>query len=188
MQISNSLTRTFYSNIITITTVLFLSFVCGCGKEGVGINRIDVSNQWQVDENGGFIRQPSDDQWQQKTFTREELDLFSSLDTVSLSGTIKPALVNSKRGYSYPNPFKSIHAFPFACEPTYKGTLVFKYVIVDKKMKALFATYSRIPFANGNRGIALLPEVPAGQYRVYYTFSAAGSPHFYQSWGNVEKQ
>ena len=161
-------------------------FLPGCGKDGV--SRADVSAQWQIDENGGIIKSLNDGQWQQKTFTKQELELFSSLDTMSLAGTTAPATINNQRTYAYPNPFVGAHDFPLKCESGYNGSCIFKYVIVDNKMKSVDRAVARLYFSNGIASVRVGPEITSGKYRVYYTLSASGKPHFFQTWGNVEKR
>lgn len=166
-----------------------------CSKTG---ETIDVDSQWKVDANRSLISGLSDGQWQPKSFT-SEISLFKSLDTASLTGTIKPDSVftgTSCFNCVFPNPFRSITSLSFNFSNGFNGQMVFKYVIVNNRMdvvdKGTFriqgTSYPNIPLnPSTSNQITLTPELQPGKYRIYFTLSAEASPHFFQCWGNIEK-
>ena len=102
---------------------------------------IDVSKQWLITIQGEVISSPGDDQWQSKTFTTQEMNLFSSLDTANLSGTTAPdSVTGTPHGYNatYPNPFMTSYALSLHFSDGYSGQIVFKCVIVDSTMTSQF--------------------------------------------------
>ena len=160
---------------------------------------IDISEQWTIDGLGNLIFGYADGQWQTKTFTSPELALFSSMDTANLTGTTKPGVVlENTLNYNstYPNPFVSSggHRLHFEFTSGYSGQLILKMVYVDSLMIPRFKIATRFqsnalpPPVPSAIEIAIHPSLPSpGRYRLYYTLSAQGNPHFYKSWGNVQE-
>ena len=160
---------------------------------------IDVSSQWFVDYNGNLISRPSDGQWQFQIFTSQELNLFNSLDTANLSGTLMPdSVLELANCYNciFPNPFGSSTSFLFHFSNGYNGQMVFKSVVVDDHMKIVDEGSQRIQGKSDSNilfnpsisnVVSLSPHIPIGKFRIYFTLSAATKQHFYQSWGNIEK-
>jgi hypothetical protein len=181
---------------ILLAIIVFVS----CGKSNDSKNTsaaIDVSAQWQIDALGNLILGLPDGQWQAKTFTNTELSLFASLDTANLSGTTAPTTVlENPTTYNsiFPNPFNSVFDIHFGFNPGFSGQFVFKSVIVDSLMNPLDKKVVRMQasiFGPGNVStsniIAIAPNLPIGRFRIYYTLSSQGSQHFYESWGNIQR-
>jgi hypothetical protein len=180
--------------------LLFFFFIniilSSCHKSG---ENIDVSSQWFVDYNGNLISGPSDGQWQFQIFTSQELNLFNSLDTANLSGTIMPdSVLTTTSCYNciFPNPFESSTSFLFHFSNGYNGQMVFKSVVVDSHMNIVDKSSQRIQGKSDSNIvlnpsisniISLSPHIPIGKFRIYFTLSTAANQHFYQSWGNIEK-
>jgi hypothetical protein len=152
-----------------------------CGKDSVNVNDI-----YPTDVNGNLIgNAPNDNQWKHQSFSSEELALFNSLDTANLNGTSMPSITNSS--YASPNPFTNMFIVSASIMQPWSGDVVIKYVLVDKnfsvkaKNSLRMSISSSITFAFG-------PNVGSGNYRLYFTYSAAGHEHFFSSWGNIRKQ
>jgi hypothetical protein len=128
---------------------------------------------------------PSDGQWQNKTFSETEMALFTELDTVDLTGTVKPASIMSR--YPLPNPFHHYIGMPIVLDSDYNGDMLVKYVIVNTSLKPVQKGVERIE-AMASSYFTINPTFSNGRYRLYFTLSAAGAAHFYKSWGNIEHQ
>ncbi len=124
-------------------------------------------------------------QWESKPFSIEEMQLFASLDTTNLSGTIKPTEVTKPR-VVYPNPFSNTFSFPFSFNKDFSGNVILRLVIVDQSLKPVLKNAVRLSVDSGYAAIALRPDLAPGNYRLYYTLSAQSSPHFFKSWGNIQ--
>ena len=174
---------------------LFLAtiIITSCGKKDgeTAATTIDVSSQWRFDIAGNLMSSPGDFQWIAKTFNGKEFELFNSLDTANLSGTITPAtVIETPPGYVaiYPNPFTLGFAFTLRFNVGYPGPYVFKAVVADSTLTPVFKTAIRLTVSGGqSSSIAFNPTLPVGRYRFYYTLSAMGNPHFYKSWGNIQR-
>ncbi|MEO8853452.1 MAG: hypothetical protein ABI359_06715 [Ginsengibacter sp.] len=175
--------------------VSFLATACNKSSD----NTIDVSKQWKVDNFGTLISGLTDGQWENKTFSTQELSLFSSLDTVSLTGTTMPDSVLEEKpishNYAFPNPFNQTTQLFLSFSPRFSGQVVLKYVIVDGDFKIVDKSAIRIQatvcscpsFSSSSGVIDLMPNVPSGRYRLYYTLSSQGNNHFYKTWGNIQE-
>ena len=162
-------------------------------------NSIDVSKQWKVDNLGLLISGLTDGQWENKTFSSQELSLFNSLDTVDLTGTTMPDSVLEEKpvshNYASPNPFNQTTRLFLSFSPGFSGQVVLKYVIinadftiVDKSAIRIQATVCSCPSLSSSSGVInLMPNVPRGQFRIYYTLSSQGNNHFYKTWGNIQE-
>ena len=153
-------------------------------------NNIDVSKQWFFDPNGNPLNSVIDGQWQTKTFTVQEMSLFNSLDTTNLIGTSTPqTVIDTPAGSTatYPNPFITVNAMVFRFNTGFTGQIVFKVVVVDSTMTPYFKVATRLNVQNAFTALQFNPTVPIGRFRFYYTLSSSASPHFYKSWGNIQK-
>ena len=187
------------NQILTFILAVFIIISCNKNSDtGNTTTPIDVSAQWKFDLLGYPILALADGQWQSKTFTSNELNLFNSLDTANLSGTTTPAsVVETPGSYNsiYPNPFNSVFAMYFRFTTGYSGPFVFKCVIVDslmnpivKKVIRLQATVSPVPGNPSSSNFQIMPNIPIGRFRLYYTLNSQANPHFYKSWGNIQSQ
>ena len=182
-------------------TFLFFILLCGCRSKETPTptpqsTQIDVSKQWRFDATGLLLTGPGDGQWKSTTFTAQELNLFASLDTANLIGTTTPAQVLETNGYNaiYPNPFilSGPHAMSFTFPNGYSGQFVLKLVYVDSLMNPLFKKAVKLqsnaypPPTTSGVNIQILPSVPVGRHRLYYTLSSASNPNFYTCWGNIQ--
>ena len=180
---------------IFMTTKQLLQFIfvaiifMACKKDN---EKIDVSNQWLTDVNGNLIKGYSDGQWENRTFTTQELSLFKILDTTSLAGTTKSdSLIFSP---IYPNPFKSTMVMYVGFSFRYSGQSLLKFVIVDDLMHAVKTGSVMLKAASPpplyyppSFLFAILSDFPIGKYRLYFTVSASSNENFYKSSGNIEK-
>lgn len=171
--------------------IFVLIIINSCSKKNdAEVTSIDVSNQWSIDLSGNVILSLGDGQWQTKTFTSQELNLFSSLDTANLSGTTTPASVlETPPGYNstYPNPFITVNALSLQFPGGYSGQFVLKCVVVDSTMTAHFKAATRLTVSSSSTTILFNPTIPVGRFRFFYTLSSQSNPHFYKSWGNIQK-
>jgi hypothetical protein len=164
-----------------------------CDKK-ININtlpKIDVSKQWNIDDNGQLNFSPNDKQWQFNQFNTQEIDLFSSLDTSDLSGTTTPDKVNEispSFNSIYPNPFRDVNSINISFSNNYTGSVVFKYVIVDINMQPVIKKSFKLITKNSRLDISFFPTYGFGKYRLYYSLSSQNDKHFYTSWGNIEKK
>ncbi len=172
--------------------LFFIIIMSSCSKKDgeTQPTKIDVSSQWTIDAGGYATVALNDFQWISKTFNGKEFELFNSLDTANLSGTITPAtVVETPPGYvaTYPNPFTAAFSLSLRFNIGYPGPFIFKAVVVDSSLTPLFKTAQRLSVFNQQISIAFNPGLPAGRYRFYYTLSSQGNAHFYKSWGNIQR-
>jgi hypothetical protein len=180
---------------MTTKSICYLIFalliISSCSKkEEPEASTIDVSKQWSIDPLGNVISSTGDRQWLATTFTDQELNLFSSLDTADLSGTNPPAFVlETPPNYNptYPNPFTTTHRLSLRFDNGYFGRIVFKCVVVDSTMTPHFKLVTRLFTTNASINITLNPTIPVGRFRLFYTLSTQSKPHFYKNWGNIQK-
>ncbi len=178
--------------------IIFIS----CSKSAGSSNSasIDVTKQWFIDDAGLLIQGLSDGQWSNRAFTSQEQNLFSSLDTANLAGTSQPDSVFEEspvsHNYIIPNPYSAYSQLHFQFTNGFSGTIMFKMVVVDNHLKPVDKEAFRIqasvcsgcamPFSNSSL-IRIMPNIPAGQYRLYYTLGSVSNPQFYTSWGNIQR-
>lgn len=153
-----------------------------CSKDET--TSIDVSSIVTTDSNGvpqGKIGN-TDNQWKSQTFTANEMALFTDLDTVNLSKTEMP--ISVEQFPAYPNPFSNFATVRATPKAPFSGSVVIKYVIVNSKLQPVAKKSQRaassFDFIVGN-------DISSGKYRIYFTLSSLGNPHFYKSWGNIQK-
>ena len=170
-----------------ILTLLWLVVFSSCDKEEDPAIEIDVSTQWNIDPIGQVNTAPNSDQWNKKNFSASELSLFASLDTTSLAGTTTPVTIRDSLNYPFPNPFGNYHLMAFKFNDGFSGEVVLKYVIVDKSFNVVDRKVGRVSANSGYGAISMAPALTPGKYRLYYTLSSQADPHFYQSWGNIQK-
>jgi hypothetical protein len=159
-------------------------------------NTIDVTTIVSTDYNGNLISGTvSDGQWQKKTFTSQEQNLFTALDTTNLSGTTAPDSV-VQSSFLFPNPFTTVAQLYFQFSNGFNGQIMLKFVVVDSHLNIVDKQSIRIQgVSNPNipqnpsvsNPIMLSPNIPPGNFRFYYTLSSASDQHFYESWGNIKK-
>jgi hypothetical protein len=180
------ITKFLYPSFI----VLIILISCNKKDDPVVPTSIDVSKQWSVDIFGVAINPLSDGQWQSKTFTSQELNLFNSLDTANLNGTTTPqSVIDTPPGYNptFPNPFMTVNALALRFSNGFSGEIVLKAVVVDSTMTSYFKVASRLNVQNGSTVLQFNPNIPIGRFRFYYTLSSQSNPHFFKSWGNIQK-
>ena len=170
------------------------AFLSSCAKNTEtnisAANTIDVSKQWKIDPNGIVLLSLGDGQWQTKMYTTQELSLFSNLDTADLNGTTTPTSVLETPpnfNSTAPNPFSSVIILPLRFGGAFSGRIVFKCVITDSTMTPYFKASSLLNVSNSTTALALNPPLPIGRFRLYFTLSSVTDPHFYKSWGNIQK-
>lgn len=183
-----------------LIVLLFVS--CDKGNNNTDQSAIiDVTKQWQVDAQGSLILGLSDGQWKNKIFTTEEQNLFASLDTTNLSGTTKPDSVFEStpvsNNFTIPNPFASFNQLQLNFSNGYDGQVVLKFVVVDSLLKSIDKGSKKIQASvcsscplhpSTSNLITIMPNMPTGKFRFYYTLSTASSKNFYTTWGNIEKK
>jgi hypothetical protein len=176
-----------FHRIIIIS--LFLGFIfASCKKSdstGEPNLKIDVSIQWKLNQQGGIDFSPVDGQWVNKSFIAKEMELFKSLDTTNLRGTRLANLTDSP--IPFPNPFSSTQSFSFLFSDNFSGDIVLKYIIVNEDLFPLVKNAVRITSNSGRSDLLINPSIPIGKYRIYFTLSSESNPHFYKTWGNIEK-
>lgn len=183
-----------------IFVVLSTSFFNACNEKEttpIPVLQVDVSRQWKFDNIGMLVSGYSDGQWASTSFSQQEIDLFSSLDTADLAGTTPPNSVIPVSGsYNapFPNPFSGVHRFNLNFSIGYSGQFVLKLVYVDSLANAVYKKAIKLqatalPAPNPARAVVdVVPVIPAGRFRLYYTLSSAADRHFYKCWGNVQNQ
>ncbi|HMI78558.1 MAG TPA: hypothetical protein VK484_07170 [Ferruginibacter sp.] len=175
---------------IQFVAVIFIAVLLGaCGKDNNTDQnqtaQIDVSKQWWFDALGNMLTGPGDNQWQPTTFTAQELNLFSSLDTASLAGTTTPVAVLMSSAI-YPNPFSTNHAMHFSFPNGYGGSFVLKLVYVDSLMNPVYKKAVRLqctanpPPTSSGASVIISPSLPVARL-------TAANPHFHKCWGNIQK-
>ena len=172
---------------LALCFILILLVNLACKDTEEPVMKIDVSDQWLFDYNGQINSIGGQEQWKNTILTSQELTLFESLDTMDLTGTTAPDSVKENITYPYPNPFYNIHAFAFGFNAGYTGQLVFKYVVVDSLFNPLDKIAVRFQADSNYNNVHIMPDIPEGRYRLYYTLSSQSEPHFFQCWGNIEQ-
>jgi hypothetical protein len=161
--------------LLTSLTILYLS----CSKSE---DLIDVSTIYVTDNNGVPVNKTNDNQWKLQNFASNEMALFTDLDTVDLSKTEMP--ISVEQFPAYPNPFSYFATIRATPKAPYSGSVIIKYVIVNSKLQPMVKKSQRsttsFDFLVGN-------DIGSGKYRIYFTLSSLGNPHFYKSWGNIQK-
>ncbi|MEZ0610167.1 hypothetical protein ACAW74_16745 [Fibrella sp. WM1] len=173
-------TKFLYSSIV----LLLILSSCNEKNDPVVTTTIDVSKQWSVDMFGVAVNPLSDGQWQTKTFTLEESNLFNSLDTANLRGTTTPqSVIDTPPGYNptFPNPFVTVNTLALRFSNGFSGQVFFKAVVVDSTMTSYFKVATRLNVQNGFTALQLNPTIPTGRFRYYYTLSSQANPHFFKS-------
>jgi methionine-rich copper-binding protein CopC len=166
----------------TFACALMIQLFFGCKKD-----TINVSDIYPTDNVGNPVGSfPNDTQWQAQTYSADEMALFQSMDTANLTGTTVPTI--SHHYYAYPNPFSNLFNIPIIASQPFNGAFVMKFVVVDKHMKPVHKGSVRLQF-NNNTGVSvqIAGNFGAGNYRVYFTYSAEGHEHFFKTWGNIQK-
>lgn len=182
---------------LSLSGLILLSILIIACNKSQDDAQIDVTKQDQVDYNGNLIGTWfNDGQWQPKVFTAQEQKLFNGLDTANVSGTMIPDSIAVSSVAFFPNPFTSVTSLMFVFSRGYNGQAELKYAIVDKRMNIKETGAFRIqasfdqntPSAPSvSNFIHLAPNIPAGQYRKYFTLSTDLKRNFYTSWGNIQK-
>ncbi|RAJ98146.1 hypothetical protein LX87_03054 [Larkinella arboricola] len=172
--------------------LLLIFFLISCSKNETQPT-IDVTNLWETAPLGQPMNIPTDKQWESKTFSAAEMNLFASLDTVNLSGTVMPLKVTgpgikdpSTPSMVYPNPFSKFFNITFAFDSSFAGNVIIKLVIVDQSLHPVLKQAVRLSTNSGRTQFRFWPDLPAGNFRLYYTLSAQSNPHFHKSWGNIK--
>jgi hypothetical protein len=176
-----------YKNLFYLLLFVIVFSACKKSDSAPEPTKIDVSAQWVIDFVGLIISGPGDSQWRKKAFTAQEQNLFNSLDTASLVGTSTPdSVIEAPSIYNapYPNPFVNFHNLSFRFINGFNGEYVVKYVVVDSLMNPLDKKVTRL---QGNHTISIMPTLPVGRFRLYFTLSSAANPHFYKCWGNIQR-
>lgn len=153
---------------------------------------INIDNQWLIYKNGQAQASLPDSQWQNRYLNAVEMNLFNLVDTADLSGTASAKVVPNAIYPLYPNPYTTDGQIQFFFQNQFAGQIILKYVVVDNMTLPLTQGVIRLQaksFSNGTSSThyALLPNVPNGRYRLYYSLSANGDEHFFRSWGNIQR-
>jgi hypothetical protein len=172
---------------------LMVIALAACNKTRT-VQKIDVSNQCiKYDVGGGTCDSV---QWKPVTYTAAENNLFTSLDTADLTGTISPDTIQSTKTQIGYNPFSdSTFLIRFVFCNGYTNEVVLKYVVVDSLMTPLVkgtwrvrGDYFQLPSAipSISNYFVIPVSAPKGRYRLYYSLSAFANKNFYTCWGNIE--
>lgn len=177
---------------IVITSVALIFLLSSCSKNNNTQTptpvTVDVSCQQYVDALGNLLSSsgtcPS---VIDTSFTSQEVALFNSLDTASLTGTIKPD--SSSFIAFYPNPFQVSSGLRTICRfaNINSGYVVAKFVLTDSLLNPVFKTAKRISFSKPRSSFNLLlqPTVGTGRYRLFYTLSAQSHNNYLRGWINI---
>lgn len=158
-------------------------FTFGCSKD---VNLSDFANVYVTDYNGAPLAGDlSDGQWLNRSFSENEMALFTDLDTVNTTNTSTPASALVR--YAYPNPFSDLLGVPILLDTDFNGDIIVKYVVVNRSMKVVQKAAQRL-HATSSAYFSVIPTFPAGNYRIYFTLSANDNEHFYKGWGNIERK
>lgn len=179
-----------------LSLYIFTSIILLACNKSQDDAQIDVSKQDQLDYNGNLIGSWfNDGQWEPKVFTTKEQNLFNGLDTANVAGTIMPDSVAVSSNAFFPNPFSTVASLTFTFSSGYNGQVELKYVIVDNHMnikdvgawRVQATPNQNMPLAPSNSNfIHLYPDIPVGQYRIYFTLSTDLKRNFYMTWGNIQ--
>lgn len=178
---------------VLVYLIIGLYLLQGCKKDQPATlpEVLDVASQWVVDNNGVVVSALTDGQWSRKALSNRELALFNNLDTVSLAGTTTAqAILDTTTNLHpfFPNPFQVAHQLTFAFNPGIMGDVILKAVVVDSTYAIKYQTWRRISTQSTMSSLQVTPSLSTGKYRFYFTLSTQAAPHFYTSWGNIEKQ
>ncbi len=59
---------------------------------------------------------------------------------------------------------------------------------VNSTMTSHFKVATRLNVSGSFISIAFNPTIPVGKFRFFYSLSSQSNPHFYKSWGNIQKK
>ena len=177
-------------HLFILTSLACILFSCSKEENNPSTSTtINVSCQQYVDALGNDLHSSGDCTTGMDTaFTPQQIALFSSLDTVDLTGTIKPD--STKMLGAYPNPFYIYVGFHTASyfRDSVAGSAVVKYVLTDSLLNPVFKTSARLTYnpPSSVSSLALyVPGLAAGNYRLFYTFSALGNNNYKRAWINL---
>jgi hypothetical protein len=172
-----------------IVVILISSSSCTKNNNNVaaGSTTINVSCQQYIDALGnvlspeGNCSSPSDS----AGFSQQELNLFNSLDTANLSGTVLPSPVSCS-SFVFPNPFNAEFTIEYRFNTVLQGPVVIKYVITDSLLNPVYKSVALVgTTASSEFFLQLSPNIPAGRFRLFQTLSAQSYNNFLRSWINI---
>lgn len=154
--------------------------VSGCEKsntnEGPAAANMDFTSIRKYDVNANFLGSLGDvsDEYTQENWPDWVYTLFSPLDSVNLDGYDK-ADVSVKA--LYPNPCADTQAMRlFAAKP-----MNFKVCVIDNKKNVYFLKSMHLFLGEQFKNFDYKDiTMPAGYYRMFYSASAKGDPHFFR--------
>lgn len=159
--------------------------LCGCKKENdvIRIGGYLLRDQYgqPMGSNGN-----SDDDWQLRSWSSlsvEEQGFLGFADTISLNNT---SVADLGTVVAYPNPVAQVSRMQFWAADSVK----LKVALVDgggrvhRAYTQKFKGYHHVMFDVADRAL-----FPSGKgLRYYYSFSAAGAPHFKAGYGDIKVQ
>jgi|GEM_PF-1371136 len=171
-----------------LITVALLGFIfTGCKKktdDGHSASSTNFTSYQQYDINAqrlGSVGDASDD-YRSEEWPKWVYDLFKPMDTVNLDGYTKSEVNLEKL---FPNPCGNMQMIrTFARQP-----INLKIVIIDQFKNVLLSKSIHVPSAQHdielNYAEAAMPA--NNYYRMFYSFSAAGKPHFQRGHIDIHK-
>lgn len=159
-------------------TVCLLALAIGsCKKdsnEGPSAANMDFTSIQKYDVNANYLGSVGNisDEYTQEEWPGWVMDLFSPLDSVSLVGYNKGE-VSIKA--LYPNPCADTQAMRlFGAQP-----LNMKVVVIDNQKNVYLRKSMHVFLGEQFKSFDYSNlMMPAGYYRMFYSFSAEGAPHF----------
>jgi len=156
--------------------LLALSF-SSCNKdtnEGPSASNMDFSSIRKYDVNANFLGSQGDvsDEYKHENWPDWVMDLFAPLDTFSLA-TYNKQEASIKA--LYPNPAADTQAMRL-----FTGTpQVLKIVVIDNQKNLYYRKVMPTVLGEQFKSFSYSGlDMPPGYYRMFYSFSAEGHPHF----------
>lgn len=171
--------------LLTGALLGFLLVSCTKNNDDQSAAGGDFTSYQQYDVNGnrlGSVGNASDD-YKMETWPQWVYDLFLPLDTVSLKGYVESEVSVDAL---YPNPCGDNQVFQlFATQP-----VNLKMAIVDPFRKVYFLKSVHVPSAQQSIALDYRELLMPGNtyYRMFYSFSAEGKPHFMRGHIDIYKK
>jgi len=169
-----------YKGFICIVLLALLYNRCSKEKQTIDVNSIVFKDgQNLLLGSSGNVA----DQWVSQNFTAAEMAMFNELDTTNLTGTSTPSQIILTA--AFPNPFRNYIIIASQCDPVYTGTIVVKYVVVNKFFDPIIKNSLRINYTQSYSPFEVA-NLSKGNYRIYVTYSAINNEHFFKFWGDIQ--
>lgn len=170
--------------LLTCFTFLLLAG-CSCEKENLEEDIIKIQGFLLTDAAGNQLGEHGNaaDDWKlQATLSPIEMTLLDFTTPLTLDHTVESAINASVS--AYPNPFATTQRYATDAA----DSVLFRMAVVDAKLNVLKTHAAKIkgPYTIQLDYSDRTLFSARGAYRVYYSYSAQGKPHFKVGYGDIK--